>query len=252
MKKVLFLIVFCIATSFVIAEEQSALDQRILQRCNTQIAQYRANKTVDNEIVATECAYNAAKYYKLDIMPMAKSLSYLYATKYQNSANNPQYLDKMYQYSFIALRNGSKDPIIAESAVFQAIIKQNIKDLDYAYELLCNIAPQKAQQIKADVVDARNQIQKQNEQNTANTINNITKILESDAVQDMLSGSSWDELEGRFMTPSERRARNNALIQQGTSYEQLLMQKRQTDALQNINNSLYNINNNLDGLRYGY
>ncbi len=176
----------------------------------------------------------------------------MYATQYQISANNPQYLDKMYKYSFIALRSGSKDPIIAESAVFQAIIKQNIKDLDYAYELLCNIAPQKAKQIKADVVDARNQIQKQNEQNTANTINNITKILESDAVQDMLSGSSWDELEGRFMTPSERRARNNALIQQGTSYEQLLMQKRQTDSLHNINNSLNSINNNLNGLRYGY
>lgn len=176
MKKIIFILLFILSTITVFAKEQLTQEEYINKKCGTKISEYNNNPTVDNQINATECVIKYLKFQP-DLMPLLKDLYCLYSIKYNNSANNPYYFDKMYEYGLLALKNGSKDVALNLAIVYQAAIKKNIKDLDYSFELLSTISPQKASEIKESISQARKMIQEENDLKAQQTIQKITQSL---------------------------------------------------------------------------
>ena len=260
-KGLIVLLLIVVITSVVQAKEQKIIEETIKQKCSMQISNYQSNNSIDNAISVSECIYKCQKKYKQNTMENTKNLYKLYATKYSNSANNPQYIDEMYKYAFETIKAGSKDISIIKDFIYLLQIKEcnspytidkNIANLDFAFELLAQVSPNDAKKIKQDVINTKNTLQNKKQL----MYNKMVDYMNSDEFKDSTTGPVWDQLSGKFMKPSEIKERNDGLLKQGTSYEELLLKKRQNDSLQNslqnINSSLENINSSLNGLRYGY
>lgn len=259
MKKLsIILLLLFLSTNVASAKEQKTIEETILHKCDTQISNYKTNNSIDNAINLSECIYRCQKKYKLNIATETNNLYNLYTTKFYSSANNPLYFNKMYQYAFETIKAGNKDLSVIKNAIFLAqnkecntpyLINKNLSNLDFAFELLYQESPREAETIKASVIKTKENLLKKKQA----MYNQTAEYFKSDEFKDMADGPTWDPLTDRFVKPSEIKARNNALLKQGTSFEQQMIQKKQNKILQNtlqeINNSLQSINFNLNGIR---
>lgn len=254
------LFVFVLCTSCVIAKEKLTPDEMVNKKCYPWVEYAEKHQSIDNTILMTECYFKQNKKYGLDNISTSKKLIALYSQKYNSSLNDDLYLRKIYKYSIEAIKAGSCDVALLENALAMAIEKKNSYDIDFLYSKYHEIAPAKAEKIRKSLLLVKDKIEAERSQNITNALNNknVQNLIEILAV-----GCTWDKLTNSCMYPSQIEARNQALLKQGTSYEQLLMQKRQQEEskqqldnlrweLQNVNSNLNSIDSNLNGLRWGY
>lgn len=154
------------------------------------IHQAESNGSVDNLITSTECIYKINRKNKINNMETAKLLHSLYENKYNNSAAAETYFSKMNKYAVAAIKQGSKDSVLIEKALYYALKRQRIHEIDYAFEKLAEVAPKKAQKLREYVIKQKEEI---NNLNTEIIMENLKK---TDIV--------WDKENGRYYTRDEK------------------------------------------------
>ncbi len=229
MKRTLTLLfIFVLCTSCVIAKEKLTPEEKIQQKCGALINTALQNNDTDSTISAYECLYKQYRKYHYDNMKNAKNLHTLYAEKYANSLESPYYFGKMKKYAFDALRKGSKDPYIADCALLYAIKSSNTYEIDEAFQYLVNISPQKAADIKNDVLKVK-QIIKQQE-----------------------TAEAARQAEIRRQQEEQKAIREQAQRDEEYRQDYLNEIRNLNWNMQQIDSNLNSIDSNLDGLRWGY